>query len=92
MPGRERMGMKKRYTVSIEGKADKAVGKIDSPDHERIDEKIKGLADNPRPRGTLKIGPKTYRIIVGQYRVIFVIDDMERRVEVFKVSTREGAY
>ena len=86
------MGVEKKYTVSIERKADKALGEIDSPYYERIDEKISGLADNPRPRGTVKIGHMTYRIVVGQYRVIYVVDDKEQTVVVSKVSTREGAY
>lgn len=84
--------MKQKYTVSMERRADKALGEIDSPYYERIDEKISGLADEPRPRGARKIGHMTYRIVVGRYRVIYVVDDRERTVQVFKVSTREGAY
>ncbi|WP_149829256.1 type II toxin-antitoxin system RelE family toxin [Streptomyces tailanensis] len=36
---------------------------------------IDKLADDPRPAGSTAYGPRTRRLRVGQYRVLYVIDD-----------------
>lgn len=36
---------------------------------------IDKLADDPRPAGSTAYGPHTRRLRVGQYRVLYVIDD-----------------
>ena len=55
----------------------------------RLDE----LIQQPRPRGCQKLsGTDFYRIRQGDYRVLYTIDDSERRVEVIKIGHRREVY
>jgi len=81
------------YTVEVERAAAKTIAKIASPYRERILKAIKGLATEPRPNGSKKlVGRETWRIRVGDYRVIYVIDDGKLLVVVVKVDHRSKAY
>ncbi len=53
-----------------------------------MDPAIDALADDPRPHGFRKMqGTKnSYRIRIGDYRVIYAVDDEARRVDVLKVA------
>ena len=60
---------------------------------EWVDAAMARLADNPRPSGVRKLrGMDGYRIRVGDYRVLYVIDDNEQRVLVWRVMTRGDVY
>ncbi len=52
------------------------------------------LADEPRPRGgkALKGHKDLFRIRVGEYRVVYEIDDATRVVTVTRVRLRAQAY
>jgi mRNA interferase RelE/StbE len=56
--------------------------------------KIEGLMHNPRPAGCKKLqGPSLlWRIRVGEYRVIYSIDDGKRIVDIVVVRHRREAY
>ncbi len=61
--------------------------------HTRITSKIISLEDNPRPRGAKKLsGREEYRLRVGEYRVLYTIDDKGRIVTVFAVGHRREIY
>ena len=56
---------------------------------------IDSLADDPRPHGCKKLkGEKEYlwRIRVGEYRVIYMIDDEIKVIDVRKVGDRKNIY
>jgi mRNA interferase RelE/StbE len=55
---------------------------------------IDGLAVNPRPSGVKKLrGTRDlWRIRVGDYRVVYRVDDSERLVDVSHVRHRREAY
>jgi mRNA interferase RelE/StbE len=57
-------------------------------DHSRIVEALLALQDDPRPRGCRKLFRDIYRIRIGDYRVIYRIDDEHREVVVGKVARR----
>lgn len=60
----------------------------------RIDAHLMLLPEDPRPRGTksLKGHAGLYRIRVGEYRVVYEIDDAARVVTVTRVRLRARAY
>lgn len=59
----------------------------------RISEAINGLAADPRPPGTKKlVGGLGWRIRVGDYRVIYQIEDEEKVVTIAVVKPRQSAY
>ena len=57
-------------------------------------EAITGLAQNPRPPGSLKMhgGDDLYRIRVGDYRIIYEIRDAILLVVVVKIGDRRDIY
>jgi len=59
----------------------------------RIDAAISGLAQIPRPPGSVKLqGAELWRIVVGDYRVIYAIDDEQRLITVARVRHRREVY
>ena len=61
---------------------------------ERILAKIGSLMDNPRPRGCRKLqGPsQLWRIRIGDYRIIYSINDEKRIVDIAVIRHRSEAY
>jgi len=61
---------------------------------ERILVKIESLAENARPTRCKKLsgGMNLWRLRVGQYRVIYTIDDNSRIVDVVVVRHRRDVY
>ena len=54
---------------------------------------IDALAANPRPVGCVKLaGRDDYRIRVGDYRVVYAVDDDERLVLVARIAHRREVY
>jgi len=60
----------------------------------RVLSKIESLAQEPRPRGCKKLrGPsRLWRVRVGEYRIIYEIDDRQRVVDVVIVRHRREVY
>jgi mRNA interferase RelE/StbE len=60
----------------------------------RVLARIETLAEDPRPRGCRKLaGSKDlWRIRVGDYRVLYAIDDPGRLVDIIAVRHRKDAY
>ncbi len=55
--------------------------------------RIRGLADDPRPRGCEKLsGAEKYRLRQGAIRVVYQIDDTDLVVMVVKVGHRRDVY
>lgn len=54
---------------------------------------IDSLAVEPRPHGTTKLaGRSDYRVRVGDWRVVYEVDDSRRRVVVVRVAHRSDVY
>jgi mRNA interferase RelE/StbE len=67
----------------------KLARQITRSDWTRLEQAIDDLRTDPRPRGLVKLsGADFYRIRVGDYRVIYVINDEERSVTITKVARR----
>lgn len=60
---------------------------------ERIREAVDALAVEPRPRGAVKLaGRDDFRIRVGDYRLVYAVDDTERTVLVARIAHRREVY
>ena len=82
------------YRVLIPPKVKQQIAVIAEPFRRRIMDAAVALADNPRPHGAVKLKGNTgeYRIRIGDYRVIYLIEDRTITVTVNKVSRRDDAY
>ena len=61
--------------------------------HARLSRKILTLEDNPRPRGIKKLsGREEYRLRVGDYRVLYLVDDRNRIVTIVTIGHRREVY
>lgn len=81
------------YTIFIERYAQKQINKLDKKAIPIIREAIAGLAANPRPQGHIKLkGEEAYRIRVGNYRIIYEIDDGKITITVVAIGHRKDIY
>jgi mRNA interferase RelE/StbE len=81
------------YTVFIERYAQKQILKLDKKIIPIIKAAIAELANNPRPYGYKKLkGEDAYRIRVGDYRIIYEINDDIILIIVVSVGHRKDVY
>ncbi|MGV3602381.1 MAG: type II toxin-antitoxin system RelE family toxin [Dyadobacter fermentans] len=82
------------YKISIKSAALKEIQQIPKEFRVRIIETIDSLATNPRPNGVKKLENfrNSYRVRVGQYRIVYQIEDRQLIVEVVKVANRKEVY
>ncbi len=81
------------YTIRLERQARKALAALPQPDYGRISAAIRALAQNPRPQGCRKLsGYDAWRIRVGNYRVIYEINDGDLIVIVVDIGHRRDVY
>ena len=84
------------YRIEVSPAADRNLsglkGKINRRDFKRLRSAINGLASEPRPQGVRKLKGEadTYRIRVGDYRVVYDIYDREQLVLLLQVVRRSG--
>jgi mRNA interferase RelE/StbE len=76
------------YEVLLRRRAEKQLGRVPYADHPRIVEAMLALEGDPRPQGSRKLFDDIYRIRVGNYRVIYKIDDERKKVVVGKLARR----
>lgn len=82
------------YLLTFARSARQDLENLDTSVVNRVFPKIEALANQPRPPGCLKLrGWKVlWRIRVGDYRVIYSIDDTEKIVDIIYVRHRSRAY
>lgn len=81
------------YQVLIKSAAEKEMDRLPESVHRRVTARILGLAANPRPPGCKKLeGLGGYRLRVGDYRVLYTVEDESAAVTVNSVAHRREAY
>jgi mRNA interferase RelE/StbE len=82
-------GKKPEYTVLILPSAQKQLDKLHNAIATRIEDKMMELEQDPRPPGCKKLkGRDAYRIRIGDYRVIYEIQDGRLIVTVITIGHR----
>ncbi|MFZ0317656.1 MAG: type II toxin-antitoxin system RelE/ParE family toxin [Candidatus Sulfotelmatobacter sp.] len=82
------------YSVVIKSSAQKELDALDDVVFRRIDRKILALAGSPRPTGCKKLKGyrDQWRIRIGDWRVIYLIDDPANLVTITRVAHRREVY
>lgn len=81
------------YSVRIKASAVKALKKVAAKERERLILAIDALAKNPAAGGVLKgefAGLR--RLRVGDYRIVYEVNDGELVVLVIRIGHRQGVY
>jgi mRNA interferase RelE/StbE len=80
-------------SLLIKSSAAKELEDLPPRDRKRAVSKIQRLAADPRPVGAEKLsGQEKYRIRQGDYRILYLIDDVETSVVVVRIGHRSDAY
>jgi mRNA interferase RelE/StbE len=82
------------YRVALSASAEKELYGLPAKVVARVVARLEGLAPAPRPPGCKKLkgGDNEWRIRVGDYRVVYEIDDSARTVDVTRVAHRREVY
>jgi len=83
-----------KYSLEIKPSAQKELDALDDRLFSRIDRKILALSENPRPAGCKKLRGyrDLWRIRVGNWRVVYIIDDTSKLVSITRVAHRRAVY
>jgi mRNA interferase RelE/StbE len=82
------------HEVLLERAAERDLKALSRAVYDRIVSHLRTLSQNPRPAGCKKItGSRSdWRIRIGDYRVIYEIDDRAKVVKVMRIRHRREAY
>ena len=83
-----------RYRIEVKRSATKALKKISKPDQKRISKAIDNLSENlPNPETTKMKGNNPFhKIRVGDYRIIYEIQDDILLILIIKIGHRKDVY
>lgn len=82
------------YQVKISRAAEKFLDRLDLKTCARILQATLDLSENPRPSGCVKLegSQSDYRIRIGDYRVIYQIQDAVLVVLIIRIGHRKDIY
>jgi mRNA interferase RelE/StbE len=82
------------YSLSFARSAGKELDRLDPPVAKRVMSAIEKLAHNPRPPGCVKLqgSQNEWRIRVGDWRVIYTVNDNAGVVDIAAVRHRSDVY
>jgi mRNA interferase RelE/StbE len=83
-----------QYHVEFRPAALRELGRIPKPFKGRILTAIAALADTPRPPGSVRLqGPEGFqRVRVGDYRIVYLIEDRVLLICIVRVAHRKDVY
>jgi mRNA interferase RelE/StbE len=82
------------YQIEFKARAKKELARVPREFAKKIIVEIAALALNPRPNGSKKLvgAEHTYRIRVGNYRVLYSVLEQQLIIEVIKIGHRKEVY
>jgi len=81
------------YELLLLAPAQKDLDKLEAPVFTRILKKLRALSKDARPPGCLKLTDEDgYRLRIGEYRILYRIDDASKRVYIYRIKHRKDAY
>jgi mRNA interferase RelE/StbE len=81
------------YQIIIKRSAEKELNALPAALRDRIANRLLALEDNPRPTGIKKLqGAESYRLRIGDYRVLLTIDDQRQQVMIVAIGHPREVY
>jgi mRNA interferase RelE/StbE len=82
------------YGVVVARSAEKEIGDLPPAVLSRIRRAIDRLAINPRPSGCKKLreARNRWRVRVGDYRIIYTVNDLRQLIDIERVRHRKDVY
>jgi len=82
------------YKIEVKPSASRELEKLPREMIPRVVAVIRDLAENPYPQGVKKLAgfERTYRIRVGDYRILYDIFKKKLVIEIIRVRHRKDAY
>lgn len=81
------------YSLVVKKSAERELRALPKADLRRVTDRIRGLAQDPRPPGHEKLsGQEHYRVRQSDYRVVYAIDDDHRVITIVKIGHRREVY
>jgi len=81
------------YQLKILPQAQKDLDELQGKIFNKIKEAIVSLAHNPRPYGSIKLtNEQGYRVRIGDYRLLYRIDDKLKEVFIYRIKHRREVY
>jgi mRNA interferase RelE/StbE len=82
-----------KYQIVIQPSAAKEILKLEKKDQSKVVKVLDALATEPRPVGSKKLkGSDAWRIRVGDFRILYLIEEKILRIEVVRVAHRKDVY
>ncbi|MBI4125768.1 MAG: type II toxin-antitoxin system RelE/ParE family toxin [Deltaproteobacteria bacterium] len=83
-----------RFSIIFDKDIEKDLKKIPKKIVQNILRKTSGLAANPTPAQSLKLSGTegTYRLRVGDYRIIYTVNDSVKEITVYHIRHRKDIY
>lgn len=82
-----------KYRVMLSPHARRALDRLRGEVYKRVEKAIDKLAQNPRPKGCVKLSRfDEWRIRVGSFRIRYLIDDKRREVIITRIAHRREVY
>ncbi len=85
------MSEKEQRAFEVRLRSNRVKRELDSlqkTDYERVIAKLRALASDHRPKGCEKLHDDIYRIRVGNIRIIYLIDERAKRIEIGAIRRR----
>ena len=82
------------YRIEIKKSAKKELQRLPGKNRRQVGGEIDRLAENPRHHGCVKLTDRggEHRADVGDYRILYHIDDGKRVVQIGAIKNRKDAY
>jgi len=81
------------YEVYLLPPAQKDLDRPEPETYHQILKKVRTLANDPRPEGSIKLTVEEgYRIRSGDYRILYRIDDKSGHIYIYRIKNRKDAY
>ena len=81
------------YSLRFKRSAENELRRLPKADLRRILQRIERLQAEPRPPGCEKLfGENVFRVRQGNCRILYLVDDEQRILEIYKIGHRREVY